>query len=82
MEVYMNSMIFSILLIIIGLIVGIGVTILINYFRGNNASKKAEKLINQANKDAEKLKRESILENKDSLIVVELSRISFILFDR
>ena len=61
----MNSMIFSILLIIIGLIVGIGVTILINYFRGNNASKKAEKLINQAKKDAEKLKRESILEQKE-----------------
>ena len=61
----MNNMIFSILLIISGLIVGFGISFIINLLRGNIASKKAESIINQAKKDADKIKRDSILEQKE-----------------
>ena len=61
----MNNMIFSILLIIIGLIVGFGISFIINLLRGNIASKKAESIINQAKKDADKIKRDYILEQKE-----------------
>ena len=61
----MNNMIFSILLIIIGLIVGFGISFIINLLRGNMASKKANSIINQAKKDADKIKRDSILEQKE-----------------
>ena len=61
----MSNILFSILLVIIGLIVGIIITFIVNSFRENNASKKAEKVINQAKKDAEKLKRDAILEQKE-----------------
>ena len=61
----MDSILFSILLVIVGLIVGIIITFIVNIFRENNASKKAEKLIVQAKKDAEKLKRDAILEQKE-----------------
>ena len=61
----MNNMLFSILLIIIGLIVGFGISFIINLLRGNIASKKAESIINQAKKDADKIKRDSILEQKE-----------------
>ena len=61
----MNNTIFSILLVIIGLIIGFGITFLINFLRGKIATKKAENVIKQAKKDAEKLKREAILEQKE-----------------
>lgn len=63
----MNNMLLSILLIMIGLILGFGVSFIINLLRGNIAAKKAEGLINQAKKEAEKLKRDSILEQKEEL---------------
>ncbi|MCI8347171.1 MAG: ribonuclease Y [Bacilli bacterium] len=63
----MNNMLLSILLIIIGLIVGFGIEFIFNYLKGNMASKKAEGLINQAKKEAEKLKRDSILEQKEEI---------------
>ena len=61
----MNNVLFSILLVVIGLIVGFCVSLAINFFKGNNAEKKAEKLIGQAKKDIEKLKREAALEQKE-----------------
>ena len=61
----MNSLSFSILLVVIGLVVGIVVSLIINFLKGNNASKKAEKLINQAKKDIEKLKRNAAIEQKE-----------------
>ena len=61
----MNNMLFSILLIIIGLIIGSGLFFLINFLRGSIASKKATDIINHAKKDAEKIKRESALEQKE-----------------
>ena len=62
----MNSdIIFSVLLIIIGLVVGIALTLILNYFKGNLASKKAEALINQAKKDIDRLKRDAAIEQKE-----------------
>lgn len=61
----MNSVLISVLLIVIGLSVGIGISFIINLLRGNMASKKADGIINQARKDADKLKRDSILEQKE-----------------
>ena len=61
----MDNSLFSILLLLIGLFVGFGVAFLLSYFRVNNASKKVEAMINQARKDAEKVKRETILVQKE-----------------
>ena len=61
----MNNVLFSILLVVIGLIVGYGISFLINLFSGNMASKKADKLIEQAKKDIEKLKRDAAIEQKE-----------------
>ena len=40
-----NNIIFSILLILIGIFLGIITLVIINYIKGNSASKKAEKLL-------------------------------------
>ena len=61
----MNDIVFSILLIIVGLAAGIGITFIVNLFKENTTSKKIEKLFNQAKKDADKLKRDAILEQKE-----------------
>ena len=61
----MNSIFFSILLVIIGLFVGGIVVIFVNYLRGVSASGKAEEILKQAKKEAEQLKRDYILEAKE-----------------
>ena len=61
----MNSIGISILLVIVGLVVGFVVSFAINYFSGNLASAKSEKMINQAKKDIEKLKRDAAIEQKE-----------------
>ena len=61
----MDNILFSILLTIVGIFLGIiGVTI-VNYLRGVNASKKADELIEKAKKEADKSKRDAILEAKE-----------------
>ncbi|MBE6157845.1 MAG: ribonuclease Y [Firmicutes bacterium] len=61
----MNSLGFSILLVIIGLLIGLFVAFVVNSLRGSIASKKAESLINQAKKDVEKIKRDAAIEQKE-----------------
>lgn len=61
----MNNIVFSILLILIGLFVGIIFMIILNSIKLMNASKKVQSLIDSAKKEAEKLKRDSILEAKE-----------------
>ena len=61
----MNSTVFSILLVVIGLVVGFCISLGISFLNGKNASKKSEKLINQAKKDIEKLKRDAAIEQKE-----------------
>ena len=61
----MNSILFSILLVIIGLFVGGIAVILFNYLRGVSACGKADEVLKQAKKEAEQLKRDYILEAKE-----------------
>ncbi len=61
----MTNIIFSILLVIIGLFVGIIFMIILNYVKGLRASKVAEEILGNAKKEADKLKRTSILEAKE-----------------
>jgi len=61
----MNDMSFSILLVLIGLFVGVTLTFIINYIRGNLLSKKAELMLEKAKKEADKIKRDYLLEAKD-----------------
>ncbi len=61
----MNDLAFSILLVLIGIIVGIIIIIVFNYIKGSLASKKAELILDKASKEAEKIKKEQILEAKE-----------------
>ena len=63
----MNEMILSILLVLIGLFVGIIAMLIFNYLKGISANSKAEKIIETAKKDADKIKRDSILESKEEI---------------
>ena len=61
----MNDISFSILLVLIGLFVGVTLMLIINYIRGNLLSKKAELMLEKAKKEADKIKRDYLLEAKD-----------------
>ncbi len=62
----MNINIITIILaLIIGIIIGAIVIIVIEYIRVNNATKKAEKLLQDAKKEADKHKRDVLLEIKE-----------------
>ena len=61
------DLIFSILLVVIGLSTGIAGSFLTNNMKEKNSSKKAEEIIEKAKKDAEKAKRDSLLEAKEEM---------------
>ena len=61
----MSNIFFSILLGLIGLFVGIIVMIIFNYIKNSSAESKAEKMIENAKKEAEKAKRDGVLELKE-----------------
>ena len=63
----MNETVFSILLFILGLIIGVVVLLIINYLRTKEKEKKAESIIEKAKKEADKIKRESLFETKEEL---------------
>ena len=63
----MNETVFSILLFVLGLILGFAAISLINFLKKNNDTKKAETIIDQAKKDAEKIKRDSLFETKEEI---------------
>ena len=62
----MPSIGFSILLVFIGLIVGIIAMFIFNFTRKNSATHKADKILEQARLDAEKIKKEYIMEAKEA----------------
>ena len=68
----MMKIIISILLVVIGLIVGFVLNIILNSIRENNANKRIETIIEKARKEAEKLKRDSILESKQEIHKLKL----------
>ena len=61
----MAIILFSILLNIVGIFLGIVAITIINYLRGVNATKKSEEIIEKAKKEADKSKRDAILEAKE-----------------
>ena len=61
----MNNIIFSILLVLIGLFVGIIAMIILNTIKVSATDKKSQKLLENAKKEADKIKRDSILEAKE-----------------
>ena len=63
----MDKTLLSILLSIGGIIVGIVIMFIVNYLRGNNANKKADSILEKARKEAEKNKRDTILEAKEEI---------------
>ena len=63
----MNTVLISILVFILGLIIGVLGIIGINTLRKKNSEKEALNIIEQAKKNAEKNKRESILEAKEEI---------------
>ena len=63
----MDDNLFSILLFILGLIAGVILLLIINYFRNKSKEKKADSIIEKAKKDADKIKRENLLETKEEI---------------
>ncbi len=61
----MNDVILSILFIILGLFVGIIIMIVLNYINNSLSDKKAESIIDKANKEADKIKRNYLLDAKE-----------------
>ena len=61
----MSDTYLSILLVIVGLFVGIGLTFLINHFRVNNAESKIKSYMEKAQKEAEKVKRDMLFSAKE-----------------
>ncbi|MBP3461526.1 MAG: ribonuclease Y [Bacilli bacterium] len=74
----MDNVFFSILLVLIGLFVGIIVMIIFNYIKNANAESKAEKMIENAKKEAEKAKRDSIVEAKDEAYRIKLETDNYV----
>jgi len=68
----MTSILFSILLTIVGIFLGIIIITIINYMRGINASKKADEIIEKAKKEADKSKRDAILEAKEEAYKIKI----------
>ncbi len=65
MEVIMNQIMPSILWIIVGFTIGFVAVFVINSLREVNTSKKIEKMLQKAKKEADSFKRDSILEVKE-----------------
>ena len=61
----MSSILISILLGVFGLIIGYVISVIVNNLKVNKAEKKAEDLINKANKEIEKSKRDAAIQLKE-----------------
>lgn len=60
-----NNILLSILLVIVGLIIGAGLVFIINLIKKNNAKDKAKNLIEEAQKESERIKKDLIFEAKE-----------------
>ncbi|HJJ07798.1 MAG TPA: ribonuclease Y [Bacilli bacterium] len=58
-------MLLSILLVIVGLIIGAGIVFIINLIKKNNAKDKAKNLIEEAQKESERIKKDLIFEARE-----------------
>ncbi len=63
----MDRTFFSILLFILGLILGFVILLIINYLKKKNDNRQADSIVEKAKKEAEKVKRDSLLETKEEM---------------
>lgn len=63
----MNETVFSILLFVLGLIIGLVAILIINFLKKKNDQKRADSIIDKAKKDADKIKRDSLFETKEEI---------------
>ena len=68
----MDEMLLSILLIIFGLVCGFGLTFLVAYIREGTTSKKIDKMLSDAEKNADKIKRDAVMEAKEKSYQLKL----------
>ena len=68
----MEQFLFSILLVIFGLVGGFGLTFLVAYLREGATSKKIDKMLKDAEKNAEKIKRDAVMEAKEKSYQLKL----------
>ncbi len=68
----MNNPIYSILIFVLGLIIGIVAILVINYLKNKKKEKTADSIITNAKKEADKLKRESLFETKEEINKLKL----------
>ena len=68
----MGNTMFSILLFVLGLIIGYAAITFVNIMKKKSDEKKAETIIEKAKKDADKIKRDSILETKEEIHKLKL----------
>ena len=61
----MDKIIMAILALLVGIVLGVIIILVVNYFRGKSNENKATKIIDQAKKEAEKQKRDALLEIKE-----------------
>lgn len=68
----MSETMISILIFVLGLIIGISAILVINYIRNKKKEMKADSIIEKAKKDADKIKRESLFETKEEINKLKL----------
>ena len=68
----MDEMLLSILLIIFGLVCGFGLTFLVAFLREGTTSKKIDKMLSDAEKNADKIKRDAVMEAKEKSYQLKL----------
>ena len=68
----MNKTLFSILMFVLGLIIGVIILSIINYLKNKNKTKKADTIIATAKKEADKIKRDSLFETKEEINKLKL----------
>ena len=68
----MNGTSFSILMFVLGLILGVVILLIVNHLKIKNSQNKAELIIEKAKKDSEKIKRDSLFETKEEIHKLKL----------
>ena len=67
----MDNILISILLVILGLIFGVVSVFIINHIRKNNTSKSISDMLDKAKEDAEKIKKDYLLEGKEEIRILK-----------
>jgi len=68
----MNDIMVSVLLVLLGIFIGVILILVLNYIKGTLMSKKAELMLEKARKEADKIKRDYLLEAKEEAHKVKI----------